>query len=211
MANFFSATEEEQQEILISIWDKYKYGFIGLLILVVASIVSRDYLTDTRNTKNYESAVLFERYLESEEGGSLSGQALLDAYPESLYSDLVRFNEVKVSVAEGNNQKAKDILKTIINRRVDSPEFNPIVNAAQTRLSKIYLSNAEYQETLNLFNGQENLTATLLELKGDAENGLEMFDLAKISYMQAMQSTPSQTTKALLAMKISDLPGVEIE
>ena len=124
---------------------------------------------------------------------------------------MVRFNEVKVSVAEGNNQKAKDILKTIINRRVDSSEFNPIVNAAQTRLSKIYLSNAEYQETLNLFNGQENLTATLLELKGDAENGLEMFDLAKISYMQAMQSTPSQTTKALLAMKISDLPGVEIE
>ena len=43
MANFFSASQEEQQEILLSFWQRFKYLIILVLLAVVAWIVGRDY------------------------------------------------------------------------------------------------------------------------------------------------------------------------
>jgi len=39
MANFFSASQEEQQEILLSFWQRFKYLIILALLAVVAWIV----------------------------------------------------------------------------------------------------------------------------------------------------------------------------
>ena len=33
MANFFSASQEEQQEILLTLWNKFRYLIIAALIL----------------------------------------------------------------------------------------------------------------------------------------------------------------------------------
>jgi len=55
------------------------------------------------------------------------------------------------------------------------------------------------------------LTASLLELKGDAENQLGLYELARVSYMRALQNSPSQTSRTLINMKISDLEGEKIE
>ena len=48
MANFFSASQEEQQEIILSIWQRFKYLFIGFFVLLIVLIVGRDYLNDSR-------------------------------------------------------------------------------------------------------------------------------------------------------------------
>ena len=48
-------------------------------------------------------------------------------------------------------------------------------------------------------------------LKGDAENALGEYELARVSYMRALQNSPSQTSRALINMKISDLVGEKIE
>ena len=44
MANFFSASQEEQQEILLSIWQRFKYVIIVFFVLLVVFIVSRDFI-----------------------------------------------------------------------------------------------------------------------------------------------------------------------
>ena len=41
MANFFSASQEEQQEILLTFWDKFKYLFIIGLIAIILFISGR--------------------------------------------------------------------------------------------------------------------------------------------------------------------------
>ena len=212
MTNFFSAPQEEQQEILLSFWQRFKYVIIGFFILLTVFIVSRDFITESRNERNLSTSILFQEYLESEEDIPASGQELLEVYPETLYSDFVRLNQAKKEFSKGEKEKAIDLLKLVIDRHSDSPnEFNPLVAAAMTRLCRIYISQKDYQNVLNTLSNSDMLTASLLELKGDAENQLGLYELARVSYMIALQNSPSQTSRALINMKISDLEGEKIE
>ena len=212
MANFFSASEEEQQEILLSFWQRFKYVIIGFFVLLIVFIVSRDFITESRNERDLETSVLFQEYLESEEDMPSSGQELLEVYPETLYSDFVRLNQAKKEFSKGEKEKAIDLLKLVIDRHSDSPnEFNPLVAAAMTRLCRIYISQKDYQNVLNTLSNSDMLTASLLELKGDAENQLGLYALARVSYMRALQNSPSQTSRTLINMKISDLEGEKSE
>ena len=212
MANFFSASQEEQQEILLSIWQRFKYVIIAFFVLLVVFIVSRDLITESRNERDLETSILFQEYLESEEDMPSSGQELLEVYPETLYSDFVRLNQAKKEFSKGEKEKAIDLLKLVIDRHSDSSnEFNPLVAAAKTRLCRIYMSQKDYQNVLNTLSDSDVLTASLLELKGDAENQLGLYELARVSYMRALQNSPSQTSSALINMKISDLEGEKSE
>ena len=212
MANFFSASQEEQQEILLSFWQRFKYVIIGFFVLLTVFIVSRDFITESRNERNLSTSILFQEYLESEEDMPASGQELLEVYPETLYSDFVRLNQAKKEFSKGEKEKAIDLLKLVIDRHSDSQnEFNPLAAAAKTRLCRIYISQKDYQKVLNTLPNSDMLTASLLELKGDAENQLGLYALARVSYMRALQNSPSQTSRTLINMKISDLEGEKIE
>tara|TARA_B100000401_G_C52632201_1_gene636561 strand:- start:217 stop:855 length:639 start_codon:yes stop_codon:yes gene_type:complete len=212
MANFFSASQEEQQEIILSFWERFKYLIIGFFILLIVFIIGRDYLNDSRNERELKTALLFQKYLESDSDMPSSGSELLEVYPESLYADFVRLNQAKKEFSKGEKDKAEVLLKLVIDRHADSPnEFNPLLAAAQTRLSRIYISKKEYQKVLDALSKTEVLTASLFELKGDAENALGKYELARASYMRALQNSPSQTSRALINMKISDLVGEKIE
>ncbi len=212
MANFFSASQEEQQEILLSIWQRFKYAIIGFFVLLVVFIVSRDLITESRNERDLETSILFQEYLESEEDMPSSGQELLEVYSETLYSDFVRLNQAKKEFSKGEKEKAIDLLKLVIDRHSDSSNaFNPLVTAAKTRLCRIYMSQKDYQNVLNTLSDSYVLTASLLELKGDAENQLGLYELSRVSYMRALQNSPSQTSRTLINMKISNLEGEKIE
>tara|TARA_B100000131_G_scaffold78889_1_gene75651 strand:+ start:291 stop:929 length:639 start_codon:yes stop_codon:yes gene_type:complete len=212
MANFFSATQEEQQEILLSIWHRFKYLIVGFFILLIIFIVSRDYIVDAKEQRELKTASLFQDYLESDEEKPSSGLELLNDYPDSLYSDFVRLNQAKKEFSKGEMDKAEDLLQLVLDRHSDSSEgFNPLVAAAQTRLCRIYISKKEYQKVLDILSNVEVLTASLLEIKGDVENELGQYELARVSYTKALQNSPSQTSRALISMKISDLQGDEIE
>ena len=212
MANFFSASQEEQQEILLSIWQRFRYAIIGFFVFLVVFIVSSDFITESRNERDLRAAILFQQYLESEEDMPSSGQELLEVYPETLYSDFVSLIQAKKEFSKGEKEKAIDLLKILIDRHSDSSnEFNPLVTAAKTRLCRIYMSQKDYQNVLNTLSDSYVLTASLLELKGDAENQLGLYELSRVSYMRALQNSPSQTSRTLINMKISDLEGEKIE
>ncbi len=212
MANFFSASQEEQQEILLSFWQRFKYLIIGFFVLLIVFIAARDYVKEYRNESEFKTSILFQEYLDSDEDMPLSGQELLDSYPETLYSDFVRLNQAKKEFSKGEKDKAIDLLQIVIDRHSNSSEeFNPLVTAAKVRLCRIYMSKKEYQRVLDALSNSEFLTASLLELKGDAETALGQYELARVSYMRALQNSPSQTSRALINMKISDIEGGEVE
>jgi len=73
------------------------------------------------------------------------------------------------------------------------------------------MSQKDYQNVLNTLSDSYVLTASLLELKGDAENQLGLYELSRVSYMRALQNSPSQTSRTLINMKISNLEGEKIE
>ena len=208
MSNFFSASQEEQQEILLTFWDKFKYFIILILISIVAIILGRDYFISSSNERDFTTASLYQSYLESDDMDS--GKRLLDSYPASIYSDFVRLNEARKSFENNNSNEAISLLRIVIDKN-SGDKFNPLQIAAKTRLAKIFLDNADYGQVISLFESSDELTSTMYELKGDAENKLGQSVKARMSYMLALQTNDNQASKALINMKISDLEGETFE
>ena len=208
MSNFFSASQEEQQEILLTFWEKFKYLIIFALISIIAIIVGRDYFISSSNERDFTTASLYQSYLESND--METGKQILNSYPDSIYSDFVRLNEAKRSFENNKSNEAIDLLKIVIENNSED-QFNPLQVAAKTRLAKIYLDNADYDQVISLFESSNELTSTMYELKGDAENKLGQSAEARMSYMLALQTNTNQASKALINMKISDLEGETFE
>ena len=209
MANFFSASQEEQQEILLSFWQRFKYLIILALLAVVAWIVGRDYFIASSQEKDLETASLYQAYLEADD--QESGLKLLNSYDDTAYADFVRLNEAKKSFQSGESNKAIELLQAVIENNTSLNEFNPLEAAARTRLAKIYLENEDYTSVLSLYQNTNELTSTMLEQRADAENALGQFSNARASYMLALQSSTNQASRALINMKISDLEGEDLE
>lgn len=209
MANFFSASQEEQQEILLSFWQRFKYLIILALLAVVAWIVGRDYFIASSQEKDLETASLYQAYLEADD--QESGLKLLNSYEDTAYADFVRLNEAKRSFQNGESNKAIELLQAVIENNTSLNEFNPLEAAARTRLAKIYLENEDYTSVLSLYQNSNELTSTMLEQRADAENALGQFSNARASYMLALQSSTNQASRALINMKISDLEGEDLE
>ena len=209
MANFFSASQEEQQEILLSYWQRFKYLIILALLAVVAWIVGRDYFIASSQEKDLETASLYQAYLEADD--QESGLKLLNSYEDTAYADFVRLNEAKKSFQSGESNNAIELLQAVIENNTSLNEFNPLEAAARTRLAKIYLENEDYTSVLSLYQNSNELTSTMLEQRADAENALGQFSNARASYMLALQSSTNQASRALINMKISDLEGEDLE
>ena len=209
MANFFSASQEEQQEILLSFWQRFKYLIIFAFVAIVLSIVGSDYITSSSQEEDFETASLYQSYLETDDQDA--GKRIIDTYSDSVYADFVRLNEAKRNFQNNDSSKAIELLKTVINNNANAEEFNPLQAAAKIRLAKIYLDNQDFNEVLSLFESTDQLTSTMLEQKADAENALGQFNKARASYMLALQNSTNQSSMALINMKISDLEGEKIE
>ena len=209
MANFFSASQEEQQEILLSFWQRFKYLIILALLAVVAWIVGRDYFIASSQEKDLETASLYQAYLEADD--QESGLKLQNSYEDTVYADFVRLNEAKRSFQNGESNKAIELFQAVIENNTSLNEFNPLEAAAKTRLAKIYLENEDYTSVLSLYQNTNELTSTMLEQRADAENALGQFSNARASYMLALQSSTNQASRALINMKISDLEGEDLE
>jgi len=209
MANFFSASQEEQQEILLSFWQRFKYLIIFAFAAIILSIVGSNYITSSSQEEDFETASLYQSYLERDDQDI--GKRIIDTYSDSVYADFVRLNEAKRNFQNNDSLKAIELLKTVINNNANAEEFNPLQATAKIRLAKIYLDNQDFNEVLSLFESTDELTSTMLEQKADAENALGQFNKARASYMLALQNSTNQSSMALINMKISDLEGEDVE
>ena len=210
MSNFFSASQEEQQEILLGLWDRYKYLIVLVLVAPIFFIVSRDYLLSSSEESDFISATLYQSYLETED--KKFGDKILQDFSNTVYADFVRLNEAKKSFISDEFEEAIQYLNLVINNNpISGEEFNPLRVAAQIRLSKIYMEQSRYKEVIQLFENSELLTSSMLEIKGDAQNKLGDYSAARVSYLLALQNSTNQASQALINMKISDLDGGDLE
>ena len=102
MSNFFSASQEEQQEILLGLWDRYKYLIVLVLVAPIFFIVSRDYLLSS--SEESVSATLYQSYLETED--KKFGDKILQDFSNTVYADFVRLNEAKKSFKSDEFEEA---------------------------------------------------------------------------------------------------------
>lgn len=209
MTNFFSASQEEQQEIIIAFWQKFKYLILLVLVTIIVFIVGWDYVKSSENEESFNTSSLYSEYLVSD--NKENGEKLLSLYPQSIYSDFVRLNEAKKSFNKEEYDQAIALLEAIIKNQNYSSDFNPLDFAARTRLARIYLQIRKFEEVIKIFDGIDDLTSSMLELKGDAENELGKYSEARVSYMLALQNSTNQSSISLINMKIADLAGESLD
>ena len=207
MANFFSASPEEQIDLLSVWWDKYKYLLGMLLAASVIFIVYRDYSISSSNVNEFESARLYDDFLSSTlSDKKTKAKEIIDLYSDTLYADFAALHLAKISVEESNLEQAEQHLNWVIARSSSwDSKFNPVRSIAKLRLAKIFLEQDNPQAALDLLKEEQTLTASLFEVRGDAERSLNQINKAKLSYLQALELSNSQPIKSLISMKISDL------
>jgi|TARA_B100000809_G_C15118276_1_gene523257 predicted negative regulator of RcsB-dependent stress response len=207
MANFFSASPEEQIDLLSVWWDKYKYLLGMLLAASVIFIVYRDYSISSSNVNEFESARLYDDFLSSTlTDKKTKAKEIIDLYSDTLYADFAALHLAKISVEESNLEQAEQHLNWVIARSSSwDSKFNPVRSIAKLRLAKIFLEQDSPQAALDLLKEEQTLTASLFEVRGDAERSLNQINKAKLSYLQALELSNSQPIKSLISMKISDL------
>ena len=67
------------------------------------------------------------------------------------------------------------------------------------------MEQGKADSVVDLLRDEQTLTASLYEVKGDAEKSLNKISEAKLSYLQALELSNSQSIRSLISMKISDL------
>ena len=206
-----SSTEEENTEFLSSLWDKYKYLILLSLVLLGAGIFGWESWSQNRLSNLQDSADMYESFVNSLNDDDLDQKVLADQiikkYPNTLYADLVTFHLAKISVEEEDLKKAEEHLMWILQRH-DSKwgsDFDPIEATARLRLARVLIANDNSNKALEIINESENMSSSLHEVKGDAEEKLGFYAEAKLSYLKALESNQSQSVEAILKMKLANL------
>ena len=210
-----SSSEEENTEFLGSLWDSYKYYFLIGLVSVVTGILGWEFWLESKAENQQKASDLYEAFIEErndekkdvyKELNQLS-EEIINTFPNTLYADLVSFHLAKLEVEKGNFIKAEKNLRWIIEKHSSkwSDGFDPIEVTARQRLARVLIANKRAQEAINLLNSTSNLDSTSFEIRGDAQNELGLIGQAKVSYLQAIESTNNQYLKSLLKMKLADL------
>ena len=207
MANFFSASSDEQIDLLSVWWDKYKYLLALLLAASVIFIIYRDYSISSSNSQQLESAKLYDNFLTSSmEDKRTKAEEIINLYPDTLYADFAALHLAKIAADNNNFEQAEENLNWVIKRSSSwGTGFNPLQSIAKLRLARIYLEQGKADIVMDLLAEEQTLTASLYEVKGDAEKSLNQISEAKLSYLQALELSNSQPIRSLISMKISDL------
>ena len=206
-----SSTEEENTEFLSSLWDKYKYLIVLSLVLFGAGIFGWESWSQTKLSNIQDSADMYESFINSLNDDDLDqkvmAEQIIKKYPDTLYADLVTFHLAKISVEEEDLNKAEEHLMWILQRR-DSKwgsDFDPIEATARLRLARVLIANDNSNKALEIINESENMSSSLHEVKGNAEEKLGFYADAKLSYLKALELNQSQSVEAILKMKLANL------
>ena len=205
-----SSTEEENTGFLSSLWDKYKYLILLSVVLLGAGIFGWESWSQNRLSNLQDSADMYESFVNSlndDLDQKVLADQIIKKYPNTLYADLVTFHLAKISVEEEDLNKAEEHLMWILQRH-DSKwgsDFDPIEATARLRLARVLIANDNSNKALEIINESENMSSSLHEVKGDAEEKLGSYAEAKLSYLKALESNQSQSVEAILKMKLANL------
>lgn len=206
-----SSSEEETTEFLISIWDKFKYLILLGVVLVVGGILVWESWQDSKVENQQQASDLYENFIDerskAEGDPTILANEIIETFPDTLYADLVTFHLAKLQVDKSNFTEAEKYLDWILKKHSSkwSKSFDPIEVTARQRLARVLLANNKPDKSLDLINNAASLNNILYEIKGDALQELGLSKEARLSYLQAIDSTQSQSIQALLKMKLADL------
>lgn len=206
-----TSTEEENTEFLKSLWDKYRYLALSVILVVVFTIVGMERSSSNQATFNQETSELYSDFIESIDQVDIDsvekGNNFINTYPDSAYSGLVGLHLAKLYFEKGNKEETSEKLNWVIENSKSGfrQKYDPIQVTAKYRLAILFLDEGKFNESLAMLETIEDKTSSIYELIGDCYVNLEKNDEAKINYLKALESSPSESIKSIIKMKLSDI------
>ncbi len=193
MKNFINiaSTEEEQVEN-IKKWIKENYiAIITIVILGFGSIFVVNYYKEYKENNNNKAR---ELYLAVNKNNNTNINKL---NTHNAYMNFTKLLLAKNNVDFDNN-KAIAILKTVDN------DNKIIKDVANIRLSKLYLSNKNYDQALKILNN--NVISDITNsIKGDIYLAQNKIKQAKKYYNLSYTNSKNRAFKTLISIKLNDI------
>jgi len=209
-------SEKEQIEQMRAWWSEYGNYVVGGIVVGIVLIVGFSQYRSNARTQQTEASTLYETLFEAvADGKSSDAEAvaadLYENYASTVYPSQAKLAMARMYMDKGRDQDAADALREIVDQEPDS-ELGLI---ARLRLAKVLQYQDKAQDVVELLSGRTEsaFAARYGEALGDAYMSLGMHDDAREAYLLAIADSAALPTvdRALLQMKVDDLPEVAIE
>ena len=192
--------------------------FLGLILtgLFVSSLLAsadgpKEYnkykLPLSRSNSEVQPKVLVKSIDQVDIDSVEKGNNFINTYPDSAYSGLVGLHLAKLYFEKGDKEETSETLNWVIENSKSGfrQKYDPIQVTAKYRLAILFLDEGKFNESLAMLETIEDKTSSIYELIGDCYVNLEKNDEAKINYLKALESSPSESIKSIIKMKLSDI------
>ncbi|MGR8919354.1 MAG: YfgM family protein [Gammaproteobacteria bacterium] len=207
------ATEQEQIEQIKRWWKENGKSLVFGLVVGVGGLAGYRYWDAAETARAEAASINYEYMLKATTDGRAaeaqqSGEAILEAYPDTTYARLAGLMLAKMAVEAGNHERAQALLEDVIE---GSPE-SEVAHVARSRLARLALADGRAEDAAALLAA---IPATgdserFVELRADVRLAQGDVEGAKTLYLQALARAESLgLERGAIQLKLDNLGGAD--
>ncbi len=207
------ASEDEQVERIKKWWQENGKALIVGLALGLGGLIGYRYWQDYKIQQSEAASTTYEAFLNVVAGGNNTeaihaGEALIHAYPNSIYANLTALLLARQAVETGDLAAAEQRLRTLL----DTSKEGPLRDVARVRLARVLLAqdNADGAWSLveALADGHEH--DRFPELKGDILSAQGKTEEARVMYLAALAEARDVGVETnIIELKLASVNGAQ--
>ena len=204
-------SEKEQIEEMKAWWAENGRYVIAGVVIAVGLLIGFSQYKSSKLEAQIEASELFESLAEHVYEGDLDdaqsvADELANNYANTAYAAQSKLAMARLYMDKNRDQDAADALRELLAMRGNGA----LKQIGRLRLARVLLYQDKPQEVVDLLADQENAAFAGLyaEMRGDAYAALGQVAEAGDAYRVAMADTTQTVNRALVQMKLLDLPEV---
>jgi predicted negative regulator of RcsB-dependent stress response len=204
-------SEKEQIEEMKAWWAENGRYVIAGVVIAVGLLIGFNQYKSSKLEAQIEASELFESLAEHVFEGDLDdaqsvADELANNYANTAYAAQSKLAMARLYMDKNRDQDAADALQELLAMRGNGA----LKQIGRLRLARVLLYQDKAEEVVDLLADQENAAFAGLyaEMRGDAYAALGQVAEAGDAYRVAMADTTQTVNRALVQMKLLDLPEV---
>lgn len=202
-------TEEQQIELIKSLWKKYGSTLITTCCIFLILFYGYKIWNQSVWNNTYSASAQFETLMtefsagkKSESQAKTTAELIIKEFSSTPYSSMSALVLAKIAVSNKDYNQAIVHLKHAIKLSRDS-ELKTI---ATVRLARVYLANNEPENAKKVMKSVSNVSSpTVEEVRGDIANALGDTEAAIAAYKKAETDYKNRQASEIVRMKLNDI------
>jgi predicted negative regulator of RcsB-dependent stress response len=207
-------SEKEQIDEMRAWWTEYGRYVIAGVVIAVGMLFGYNQYESSKLNAEVEASVLFETLAEHVNDGDLEDAEivaveLVTDYANTAYAAQSRLAMARLYMDKNRDQDAADSLRELLEMRGN----RELRNIGRVRLARVLLYQDKAQEAVDLLANEEDeaFAGLYADALGDAYAALGRIEAAADAYRTALADTSQTVNRAVVQMKLMDLPDASAE